>query len=253
MLETAKPASSTNSRCLRLTDRVALTSGMVHSAEANAYTPTSMPMRDSDTPRFSDIWGRIPEGISSDSSPTKVTLAIRPKTNHSGARSRGVAGDSVMDASREPARQGRMQRRSSGPSAPDSSRQGADILYRNPARRDRESRPADTVRKQQVALPTAAGQVRRRAPVVDEGPDQPLDSLCFEVVEGHVRLRDSSGAKKLRCKFQSALYPLLGEPHRLLLAHGIEEVASVMQPTHDIEVITFPGAVRVEEVGGKKR
>src|SRR5690606_12014962 len=58
---------------------------------------------------------------------------------------------------------------------------------------------------------------------------------------------------KLRCKFQSALYPLLGEPHRLLLAHGIEEVASVMQPTHDIEVITFPGAVRVEEVGGKKR
>src|SRR5690606_8388523 len=110
-------------------------------AEANAYTPTSMPMRDSDTPRFSDICGRIPEGISSDSNPTKVTLAIRPKTNHSGARSAAVAGDSAMDAPCVPVRLAMMQGRSSGPSAPKSGRQGADILYRIPARRDREPRP----------------------------------------------------------------------------------------------------------------
>src|SRR5690606_41543729 len=101
---------------------------VVPSAEASAYRPTSIPMRDSDTPRLSDICGRIPEGISSDNSPTKVTLAIKPKTNHSGARSRGVAGDFVMDASREPARQGRMQRRSSGQSAPDSSRDRKSVV-----------------------------------------------------------------------------------------------------------------------------
>src|SRR5690554_3793911 len=92
MLDTANPPSSTSSRCLRLTARVALTSGMAHTEEASAYTPTSMPMRDAPTPRPSLICGSTPDGSSSDSRPTKVTLAIRPNTNHCGARSGAVTG-----------------------------------------------------------------------------------------------------------------------------------------------------------------
>ncbi len=62
-----------------------------------------------------------------------------------------------------------------------------------------------------------------------------------------------SGAKKLPGKLQPALHSLFRELHRLLFAHRIEEVASVVEPVHDVEVITLPGAVRVEEVSGEKR
>src|SRR5699024_4497544 len=92
-------ASRASSRCLRFTARVALISGMVNTAEASAYTPTSMPMRDSDTPSPSVIWGRIPEGTSSDRMPTKVTLDIRPSTNHSGACSLGAPAAGGIDGS----------------------------------------------------------------------------------------------------------------------------------------------------------
>src|SRR5690606_11763955 len=56
-----------------------------------------------ETPRPSLIRGRIPDGISSESRPTKVTLAIRPNTNHCGARS-GAAGTGVVEASGMPPR-----------------------------------------------------------------------------------------------------------------------------------------------------
>ena len=62
-----------------------------------------------------------------------------------------------------------------------------------------------------------------------------------------------SGAKTLPGKLQPALHSLFRELHRLLFAHRIEEVASVVEPVHDVEVITLPGAVRVEEVSGEKR
>ena len=82
MLETAKPLSKINKSVFRLTDKVMLISGIAHTADASAYTPTRKPTWVSSIPRPSVIWGRIPEGTNSDRMPTKVTLAMRPNMNH---------------------------------------------------------------------------------------------------------------------------------------------------------------------------